>query len=484
MGASALWSIHFLIGFAAISCTFLFLQYRGVLDHLVAAARTAPVSGWMVGAHFCSVAFLFAISFQLSAETGGTLVIPWVVGCGSVLTSAALAMLPWRLWKFAARKTGLLAIYSATGAAAAASAVLASGRLWVPMSGVTFQLVRLILSPVLSGMVVQPENFRVGSRRFTAVISPECSGLEGISLFLIFLAIWLILFRKEIRFPQVLVLIPAGVAILFVLNAARIATLILIGHLGARDVAAQGFHSQAGWILFNVVALGISIGARRIPWIARQARPDGERLPKKRDDSVSIFLIPFLAILTAGMVSRAVSGKFEWFYGLRLVAAVGAFWLFRREYWAITRQWRWDWVATAVGVAVCAIWIGMDWGGVPAPRTSGANLVWIVLRAATAITVVPLAEELAFRGYLMRRLAGSDFETVRPDQAPWWAVALSSLLFGLLHGSRWLAGTVAGVAYALVYRRRRNLGDAVTAHAVTNALLAVYVLSSGDWRFW
>ena len=49
---------------------------------------------------------------------------------------------------------------------------------------------------------------------------------------------------------------------------------------------------------------------------------------------------------------------------------------------------------------------------------------------------------------------------------------------------RWLAGTVAGMVYALAVYRRGSLGDAVVAHAVTNALIAATVLCFGAWGLW
>ena len=60
---------------------------------------------------------------------------------------------------------------------------------------------------------------------------------------------------------------------------------------------------------------------------------------------------------------------------------------------------------------------------------------------------------------------------------------MSSLLFGALHG-RWVAGTLAGMAYGLVYHRRGELTDAVVAHGVTNGLIAVAVLAMGAWSLW
>jgi CAAX prenyl protease-like protein len=94
-----------------------------------------------------------------------------------------------------------------------------------------------------------------------------------------------------------------------------------------------------------------------------------------------------------------------------------------------------------------------------------------------------LAEELAFRGYVIHKLVTQDFETVPLGRFTWFACLLSSILFGLLHG-RWLAGTLAGIGYALALRQRGQLADAIVAHMTTNALIAAYVLSHQAWGLW
>ena len=113
-----------------------------------------------------------------------------------------------------------------------------------------------------------------------------------------------------------------------------------------------------------------------------------------------------------------------------------------------------------------------------------ARFFWIALRVAAAVITVPVAEELAFRGFGARRIMAMDFEAVDYRRLTLVAVAASSLLFGILHGGDWIAGTLAGVVYALAARRSGSLGDAVAAHAVTNTLLAAWVLSRGAWHLW
>jgi CAAX prenyl protease-like protein len=100
------------------------------------------------------------------------------------------------------------------------------------------------------------------------------------------------------------------------------------------------------------------------------------------------------------------------------------------------------------------------------------------------VLTVPIAEALAFRGFLIRRLISPDFDSIDLRQYTYVGVLISSLAFGLMYGERWLAGTVAGVFYAVALLWRGRIGDAVIAHATTNAALAAWVLLRGQWNLW
>lgn len=97
---------------------------------------------------------------------------------------------------------------------------------------------------------------------------------------------------------------------------------------------------------------------------------------------------------------------------------------------------------------------------------------------------MPIAEELAFRGYLLLRLVSADFERVSFGGVTWIALAVSSLAFGAIHGARWFAGAVAGLLYAPVLRKRGRFGGSASGHGSTNALLANCVISRDEWRLW
>jgi CAAX prenyl protease-like protein len=176
---------------------------------------------------------------------------------------------------------------------------------------------------------------------------------------------------------------------------------------------------------------------------------------------------------------------------MRVVLAGAALWYFRMPW--MTLRWGWSWTAVGLGVAVFGLWLALE----PAPPPdAGAAFTealtgagpwaatgWLIFRVLGTVVTVPLAEELAFRGFATRRLIAADFEAVPPGRFTWLSFLVSSVLFGLLHG-RWLAGTLAGMAYALAMYRRGRLSDAVLAHALTNALLAAYVLATGSWWLW
>lgn len=314
--------------------------------------------------------------------------------------------------------------------------------------------------------------------------------MEGIGLLLLFGGVWMWLCRKECRFPQALLLLPVALLTLFVLNSARIATLLLIGHAGARQIAAQGFHSQAGWVAFNGVAFGLCVMAGRIEWITQ---PDSHSRSRPSEvNKVAVYLGPFLAILAGGMLAQAMTGGFEWMYPLRVFAPCAVFRMYRHEYRRM--DWRLTWQGPVTGVLAFAIWIGLEWvmkgsplSAVPTSLKTAPDLArwgWIVVRLLGAVMVVPLAEELAFRGYLIRRIMTGEFDRMPPASFTIWALAGSSVLFGVMHGGRWLAGAVAGLLYALAYVRRGRLADAVVAHAVTNGLIAATVLGLGWWKLW
>ena len=500
------WVLRFIVGFAALFVTFGYLKSGAMFDEISEQLAAIPIRKRLFTAHVACMVLAGALTFALykTPVAGGhadLIAVSWLVAGAAAIAFGGFAVIPLALWIQMVRGTGYLWLYTST-AVAAACVVGNSGRaLWRPMGRLTFSLVEGLLRLVASGVTADPVKMIIGTGKFRVEIADQCSGFEGAGLILAFGVVWLCLFRKECRFPQALLLVPAGVVVIYLLNAVRIAALVLIGSAGARDIAVGGFHSQAGWIAFNVVALGFSVAARRMPYFTlnpqrgeSEARSTGN---VTSDNPTAAYLIPFLVILGAGMFAGALTGTFEWLYPVRFFAAGVALWVFRTRY--STLDWRVGWLGPAIGAAVFLIWIGFDrltsvpvataMPGALGASSAAARITWISFRVLAATITVPIAEELAFRGFLLRRLISPDFESVSftrffGTRFTWFALVVSSVLFGALHGSRWPAGIVAGLLYAYAVIRRGRIGEAVAAHATTNALLAAYVLAFGQWQLW
>ncbi len=94
------------------------------------------------------------------------------------------------------------------------------------------------------------------------------------------------------------------------------------------------------------------------------------------------------------------------------------------------------------------------------------------------IVVVPLAQELAFRGFLLRRLISADFTEVSPGRFSLPSFLISSVAFGVLQGN-WIIGTISGMLFALAQYWRGRTADAFLAHALTSLFAVAYSLAAG-----
>ena len=362
--------------------------------------------------------------------------------------------------------------------------------LWGILSGGTLKCAALLLRLVSPHVTVGPEPDLIAFGDFRVRVTQVCSGADGIGLVVLFQAIWIALARERLRPTRALLLIPLGVVLAFAANVVRIAALLWVGGSGEVALAVGGLHSKLGWILFIGIALGTITIAERIPWFRRsngEHRTEGEAVPA----AAAAYVAPLIAALVAALVTSIWSnaGLDRW-YVVRILAASGILWLVRRDLPrpSLSRSWL-PLVAAAI---VCAAWVGgVRADGPAADRLFAAvqalgpveRWSWILVRILGSCVVIPVVEELAFRGFLLRWLISPDFEHVPPRAWTWPALLLSSLAFGALH-RHWIVGALAGVAFAMVLLRRGRLSDAILAHGLTNAGIALAVLSFGRWDLW
>jgi len=185
---------------------------------------------------------------------------------------------------------------------------------------------------------------------------------------------------------------------------------------------------------------------------------------------------------------------------LRLVVMLAVLSLVARPVMNFRMQ---NWGASVlVGVAIFILWIAPDLlfvqyrsfflfdnsvvGTARSSLTEAArhDVPVLFLRTLRAVAIVPIVEELFWRGWLMRWVINNDFERVplgAYSALSFWAVAL---LFASEHGPYWDVGLVAGILFNWWMIRTKSLGDLILAHAVANACLSGYVIAAGKWEYW
>jgi CAAX prenyl protease-like protein len=183
-----------------------------------------------------------------------------------------------------------------------------------------------------------------------------------------------------------------------------------------------------------------------------------------------------------------------WVYALK--TALGAWGLWVMRPYVSEMKWKFSWEAVVVGVGVFALWVGLD-GHYPllAERSGGFDpaaaygpgsllaLFFIAVRTVGSTLVVPPLEEVFYRSFVYRYLVRPDFLSVPLRQLSWRALAITAVVFGIGH-FEWLPGILCALAYQGLVLYKNRLGDAITAHAVTNLLLALWVVTRGQYQFW
>lgn len=113
--------------------------------------------------------------------------------------------------------------------------------------------------------------------------------------------------------------------------------------------------------------------------------------------------------------------------------------------------------------------------------------VWsfIAMRLLGIAVLVPIAEEIFWRGFLTRWLIDPEWERVEVGEYTLHSCAIVVALFTLAHpAGEWLAAATYGGLIQMLYYWKKDLWLCVVAHAVSNFVLAVYVLATGVWWLW
>jgi uncharacterized protein len=223
--------------------------------------------------------------------------------------------------------------------------------------------------------------------------------------------------------------------------------------------------------------------------------------------------LPFAVFLLVGsLAGPATAAPAYWFYALKTIAAAALVWHFRPRLAEL--RWAISWEAVVVGVAIAALWLGLqgripalgelwDWanqritGKIAEPAKPEApwnpleffkdnaplGYAFLAVRVLGRSLVVPMVEEVFYRSFFYRYIANPDFAGIALRTWNPVAFLVTSLAFGLSHPGDWLPGIICGAAYQALVIRKDRLGDAMAAHGITNAIISGYAIATGNWHF-
>ncbi len=190
---------------------------------------------------------------------------------------------------------------------------------------------------------------------------------------------------------------------------------------------------------------------------------------------------------------------YPWVYAIKLGTVMVVLGLCRAT-WRDLRPWPGlaaSAASVAIGILVAVAWVGLDghypvWGTIgtraaydPSMLTPGGWTAFLAVRFLGLVLVVPLFEELFWRSFVVRWLINPDhFESVPIGRITLTAAVLTAGFFALEHPAEWLPALGTGLAWAWLLHWSRSVSACVLSHAVANLCLGIYVMTTGQWKFW
>jgi CAAX prenyl protease-like protein len=206
-------------------------------------------------------------------------------------------------------------------------------------------------------------------------------------------------------------------------------------------------------------------------------------------------VIPFAVFAALTLLQGRLGDNSQyWIYALKTITGAWLLWCVRP--YVAEMRWKLSWEAVVVGAAVFVAWVGLD-GHYPllASRTESFNPIrtygpgsffaffFIGIRILGSSLVVPPIEEVFYRSFLYRYISRADFLTIPLSHFAWKSFLIAGVIFGVSH-YEWLPGILCAFAYQWLVCRKNRLGDAITAHAITNFLLGIWVVARNAYYFW
>lgn len=229
-----------------------------------------------------------------------------------------------------------------------------------------------------------------------------------------------------------------------------------------------------------------------------QPNPPGAAKPQSAGAAIP-YVAPFAVFLALTQLEslEALAPFYPVIYSVKAAAVAAALWYCReallRFPFAVSP------LALLLGAAGVVMWVGLEQVPYPKPEFLGGGraafnpeeriadpalrVAFLAVRFLGLAVLVPLMEELFWRGFLIRYVQAEDFESVPVGKVTPAAFAIVAIAFAAVH-PEWLPALLYAAAANWLLMRTQSLWACIQMHAVTNLLLGIYVMVWKDWRFW
>ena len=214
--------------------------------------------------------------------------------------------------------------------------------------------------------------------------------------------------------------------------------------------------------------------------------------------------LPYAAPMVLFLMLTALEGYlplalYPFVYGIKALLVLIALLICARAW---KGELRWDGKAVALGILVglLGLWLWLKLDALqPAGWSLGKRTAYnpfqeianptlrysfLTVRFVGLALLVPVMEEVFWRSFLLRFATDQDkWKELPLGQFSLAAFGIVAVLFAVAH-PEWLAAIGYAALMAGLLRHTKSLLACVVAHGVTNAALGVYVLLTGNWRYW
>jgi len=228
-----------------------------------------------------------------------------------------------------------------------------------------------------------------------------------------------------------------------------------------------------------------------------QQSNDPTTQPKNRD-WLAYCLSMILFMLITALVEPYFVSQFVAVYCAKVILVTASLFATYRIWKPdVKLEGKWILPGAIVGLVIIVLWFALDpytpqlsilgkrteYNPYEKIDSAAVRNVFLAFRFFGLVVMVPIMEEIFWRSFLIRYITNENFRSVPMGTFSVGAFAFVAIGFALAH-PEWLAALMCAALLAGLLRWSKSLWACIVAHAVANLALGIYVLQTGQWKFW